>query len=61
MPITTARQIIEQTTGYLFKDKKIFEECITKSDEIQGNRTEFQRMEFLEDKVLNLAVSHLCT
>lgn len=59
MSLSAKLELIEQTTGYVFQDRKIFEDCITKSDEIHGNRINFQRMEFLGDRVLNLSVSHL--
>ncbi len=52
------KEVIYQTTGYLFNDEQLLETCITKSDDSR-NRVEYQRMEFLGDKVLNLAVSHL--
>lgn len=54
----STREVIHRTTGYLFNDEQLLELCITKSDDSR-NRVDYQRMEFLGDKVLNLAVSHL--
>jgi ribonuclease-3 len=51
---------IEQQLGYVFKDRGWLESALThRSMQIKGDRSDYERLEFLGDAVLDLAVAHL--
>lgn len=51
---------VESKLGYIFKDRDWLERALThRSVHAKGIRTDYERLEFLGDAVLDLAVAHL--
>jgi len=52
--------VVEASLSYTFKDRVLFELALThRSVQSRGTRNDYERLEFLGDAVLDLAVAHL--
>jgi ribonuclease-3 len=56
---SAAIEALEARLGHHFADRKLFETALTHASAASGGRASYQRLEFLGDRVLALAVSEM--
>lgn len=54
-----AREVIEEATGHVFKDMARLERALTHASATQNSGTDYDRLEFLGDRVLGLIIAEM--